>query len=230
MKKNSRLRRTYDGLENQRFSNPRKFSIFDGFHLYTFGILRKLYNWTLSWANTKYGIIALFAIAFAESSFFPIPPDILLIALCLSLPTRAFWYALICSIGSILGGMFGYIIGFGLYNTIGARIIDALGYQQYFNAVGNLFAENAFLAILGAAFTPIPYKVFTIAAGFWKINLITFISASIIGRSARFFLVAGLIYYFGEKIKSLIDKYFNVLTIMFFALLVLGFVVIKYLI
>jgi len=201
-----------------------------GFHFYTFGILRRLYNWTLSWANTKYGIIALFAIAFAESSFFPIPPDILLIALCLSLPTRAFWYALICSIGSILGGMFGYIIGFMLYDAIGARIISALGYQAYFETVGQLFAENAFLAILGAAFTPIPYKVFTIAAGFWKINLITFISASLIGRSARFFLVAGLIYYFGERIRSFIDKYFNILTIVFFVLLILGFVVIKYLI
>ncbi len=201
-----------------------------GLHFYTFGILRRLYDWTLSWANTKYGIIALFAIAFAESSFFPIPPDILLIALCLSLPSRAFWYALICSIGSILGGIFGYIIGFGLYDVIGAKIIDALGYQEYFTTVGNLFAENAFLAILGAAFTPIPYKVFTIAAGFWKINFITFLGASIVGRTARFFLVAGLIYYFGERIKSLIDRYFNILTLVFFALLVLGFIVIKYLI
>jgi len=188
-----------------------------------------MYDWTLSWANTPYGALALFILAFIESSFFPVPPDILLIALCISLPTRSFRFALICSIGSVLGGMFGYFIGMALYDTIGRLIIQTLHYEHYFEIVGSMYKDNAFIAILAAAFTPIPYKVFTIAAGFWKIDFWTMVLASIVGRSARFFIVATLIFFFGRKIKDFIDKYFNLLTVLFFILVILGFFAIKYL-
>ena len=199
-------------------------------HLYTFGLLRKLYDWVISWSNKKHASKALFGLAFAESSFFPIPPDVLQIALSVAKPKKSFFFALISSIGSVLGGIFGYFIGFFLFDSVGKLIIDALGYQAQFDAVGNLYKSYAFLAILTAAFTPIPYKVFTIAAGFWHISLSTLIIASIIGRSGRFFLVATLFYFFGPKIKDFIDEYFNLLTIAFLVLLVGGFVAIKYLI
>ena len=198
-------------------------------HLYTFGLLRKLYDLVLSCANKKHASKALFGLAFAESSFFPIPPDVLQIALSVSKPKKSFFYALISSIGSVLGGIFGYFIGFFLFDSVGKLIIEALGYQSQFDAVGNLYKSYAFLAILTAAFTPIPYKVFTIAAGFWQVGLVPLISASIIGRSARFFLVATLFYFFGPKIKDFIDKYFNWLTIIFIVLLIGGFAAIKYL-
>ena len=200
------------------------------FHFYTFGQLRKLYDWILSWANKKYSSAALFVLAFAESSFFPIPPDILQIALSVSKPKKSFFYALISSIGSVLGGILGYFIGLFLFDTIGIFIINNLGYQAQFQAVGNLYKSYAFLAILASAFTPIPYKVFTIAAGFWQVGLFPLIAASIIGRSSRFFLVATLFYFFGPKIKNFIDKYFNLLTIAFFILLIGGFIAIKYVI
>ncbi|MCH8328952.1 MAG: DedA family protein [Nanoarchaeota archaeon] len=199
------------------------------FYLYTFGILRKLYDWVLSWAHKKYSSTALFILAFAESSFFPIPPDTLQIALSVSKPKKSFFYALLSSIGSVLGGILGYFIGLFLFDTIGSFIINTLGYQAQFNAVGNLYKSYAFLAILASAFTPIPYKVFTIAAGFWQVGLLPLITASIVGRSARFFIVATLIYFFGPKIKDFIDKYFNLLTIVFIILLVGGFIAIKYL-
>jgi len=200
------------------------------FHLYTFGLLKRIYDWVLSWAHKKYSSLALFILAFSESSFFPIPPDVLQIALSVSRPKKSFYYALISSAGSVLGGILGYFIGLFLFDTIGNFIINTLGYQAQFNAVGDLYKSYAFLAILASAFTPIPYKVFTIAAGFWQVGLLPLIAASIVGRSARFFIVASLIYFFGPKIKEFIDKYFNLLTIIFIILLIGGFLVIKYLI
>ena len=202
--------------------------IVKGLHLYTFGFLRKLYDWVLSWSYRKYSSLALFVLAFAESSFFPVPPDVLQIALSVSKPKKSFIYALISSIGSVLGGILGYFIGLFLFDTIGSLIINTLGYQAQFQSVGNLYKSYAFLAILASAFTPIPYKIFTIAAGFWQVGLLPLIMASIVGRSARFFLVGSLIYFFGPKIKEFIGKYFNLLTITFIVLLIGGFAVIKY--
>lgn len=199
-----------------------------GFHLYAMGKLRTLYNWVLSWGDSKYGVWALFVLAFVESSFFPIPPDVLLIALAVSQPSRAFWHALVCTAGSVLGGILGWFIGYALYESVGKLIITALGYQTAFDAVGRMFADNAFWAIFAAAFTPIPYKVFTIGAGVWEIPLLTLILASIIGRSMRFFLVAGLLHFFGARIKIFIDKYFNILTFAAFALLVGGFIALRW--
>ncbi len=199
-----------------------------GIHLYASGILHHLYHWVLSWANSKYGTYALFGISFAESSFFPIPPDVLQIALTVSKPQRAFWYAFLSTIASVLGGIAGYLIGYFFFDAVGKMIITTLGYQQYFTAVGKLYADHIFWAVFGAAFTPIPYKVFTIAAGVWKVAFFPFFMASVLGRAGRFFLVATLLSLFGPRIKEFLDKYFNVLSLMLFLLVVGGFVVLKY--
>tara|TARA_Y100000310_G_C20542386_1_gene743931 strand:- start:420 stop:1052 length:633 start_codon:yes stop_codon:yes gene_type:complete len=199
-------------------------------HFYSFGLLKKLYDWVLTWAHSKYSTVALAINSFAESSFFPIPPDVLQIALSVSKPKKSFWYAFISGIFSVLGGILGYYIGYFLYESVGKLIITALGYEHFFQIVGNLYKENAFLAILGSAFTPIPFKVFTIGAGFWSIGLLPLIFGSLIGRFGRFFLVATLIYFFGAKVKIFIDKYFNWLSLLFFVLVILGFVLIKYLV
>jgi membrane protein YqaA with SNARE-associated domain len=193
--------------------------------------LKRLYLWVLHWADTKYGLPALFVIAFVESSFFPIPPDVLLIALCMGAPKRGLTYAAWCSVASVLGGIFGYYIGYALYEEVGRRIIETLHYEAAFQKVGDLYGGNAFFAIVTAAFTPIPYKVFTIAAGVFhdQVSLGTLVGASVLGRSGRFFLVAGAIYFFGPPVKRLLDKYLEVFTIVFMVLLIGSFVLIKYL-
>ena len=192
--------------------------------------LRKLYDWVLHWANTPYGTPALFLLAVAESSFFPVPPDVLLIALTLSIPSRAMRYAAICSAGSVLGGVIGYGIGYFGYEAIGKPVIDFYHGQAVMEKVRVLYESYGFWGVLIAAITPIPYKVFTIASGFFSFDFVPFLAASIIGRSFRFFVVAGLIWKFGPPIKSFIDRYFNILTVVFMLLLVGGFVLIKYLI
>lgn len=193
------------------------------------GVVRRLYDWVLHWADTPYGAPALFALAFVESSFFPVPPDVLLIALALGSQKKAFRFALICSGGSVLGALLGYAIGFWFWQLIGERIVALYHLQPQFDFVKEKYVSNAFAWILIAAFTPIPYKVFTIAAGVARISLVVLIAASIVGRSGRFFLVAAIIYIFGPPAKKFIDKYFEALTILFVVLLVLGFVVIKWL-
>jgi len=198
-----------------------------GMHFYTIGMLRRIYDWVLSLAHKKYSTASLAGLAFVESSFFPIPPDVLQIALSLSKPKKAYWYAFIAAVFSVLGGILGYFIGMFLFDVIGQQIISALSLEQQFVHVGDLFKDNAFLTILAAAFTPIPYKVFTIAAGVWQVGLGVLIIASVIGRSLRFFIIATLIYFFGEKVKGFIDRYFNWLTLAFFALIVLVIVLIK---
>lgn len=192
--------------------------------------LRRLYDWVLSWANHPGGTWALLGVAFAESSFFPVPPDVLQMALGISKPKRSFWYASVSSTGSVLGGILGYAIGYFLYESIGKKIIGFYHLEATFGKVGLYYQAQAFLWIFIAAFTPIPYKVFTIAAGVYHsyVSLPVLILASAIGRPARFFFVATLIYFFGPKIKDFIDKYFNWLTVAFGVLILLGFVAIKY--
>lgn len=194
-----------------------------------FAWLRRMKDWVEAFAQKPGAGWALFLIAFAESSFFPIPPDVLLIALAIALPRRAFFYAFICSVGSVLGGMFGYFIGLELYEVVGSRIIAFYGLEQQYLAVRSLYESNAFSAIAIAGFTPIPYKVFTIAAGAFQVSFETLVLASSVSRPARFFLVAGLFYYFGPRIKPYIDKYFEILSVIFVVLLVAGFILIKYL-
>lgn len=191
-------------------------------------MIRKLYEWVLSWAETKYGTSALGFVAFTESSFFPVPPDPLLIALCLGKPRRSFWFAAVCSVMSVLGGILGYIIGWEIWELVDQYFFTYVFSQESFLIVKAKYNDNAFLAILGAAFTPIPYKVFTVAAGVSQISLLTLILASAIGRSARFFTVGTLIFLFGPSIKTFIDKYFNLLVILFFILFVLGFIVVEH--
>jgi len=198
--------------------------------------LKKVFQWLgdlKRWvedAATKPGAgWTLFGIAFIESSFFPIPPDVLLIALAMVAPTKSFQYALVCSIGSVLGGMFGYLIGYEFFELVGRKIIELYGVEAHYEHVRVLYQENAFSAIAIAGFTPIPYKVFTIAAGAFEVSFATLVYASILGRSGRFFLVAALFFWFGPKIKPFIDKYFEILSMACVVLLILGFVVIKYL-
>lgn len=189
-------------------------------------MIRGVYDWVLGWANHPYGSVALFAIAFAESSFFPIPPDVLLMALALGKTQAAFRFALICSVGSVLGGLAGYYIGWQLMEAVGQPILELYNAQDKFAQVQQQFLEYGGWAVAIAGFTPIPYKVFTIASGAAQLSLLTFMLASVLSRSARFFLVSGLIYYFGPTIKAFIDKYFNILTIVFTVLVLLGFLVI----
>lgn len=273
---------------------------------------RRLYDWVLHWAHTRYGTPALAGLAFAESSFFPIPPDVLLMALGIARPKRALYYAAVCSIASALGGLFGYLIGFALWNPVGAPILRSLrlltpasqevivrgveshavsvrapegvglhasrwsqwlglarpsqadggqtalihrgllhrdappgtppvGNWQYeveqtaaplapgqsawlmtdtYHQARALYEKHDFWIVFAAAFTPIPYKVFTILSGLMQMRILPFIIASAIGRSLRFFLVATLIYAFGEPVKRFIDRYFNLLSLLFFVLLI----------
>ena len=190
-------------------------------------MLRKLYDWVLHWAETPYGSWALFLLAFCESSFFPIPPDILLIALAIAVPRKALKYAWICSVGSVLGGCFGYLIGWQFMNTLGSKIISFYGLAGKFETIETLYRAYDAWAIGIAGFTPIPYKVFTISAGAFEINFAVFLAASLVSRSARFFLVGGLIYLFGPKIQPFIDRYFNILVVVFTVLLIAGFILIK---
>jgi membrane protein YqaA with SNARE-associated domain len=200
-------------------------------------ILRKLYDWVLHWAETPYGAPALFLLAFVESSFFPIPPDALLIALALGASTRAFRFASLCTIGSVLGAFLGYAIGHFLWWTPAGEFT---GIAEFFFANIPGFTRDAFYAIqktyetydfwiiFTAGFTPVPYKVITISSGAFNIGLAIFIIASSISRGARFFLVALLIRKFGPRIKSFIDRYFNWLAIAFTVLLIGGFLAIKH--
>ncbi len=166
-------------------------------------------------------------VSFIESSFFPVPPDPLLMALCLGKPKKAFWYAFVCTAASVLGGVAGYFIGWALWDLLGDFFLSYVFSIDAFNYVGAQYEKNAFITILGAAITPIPYKVFTVAAGVFHINLLYLVIASVIGRSARFFIESGLIYFYGDSIRRFIDKYFNVLLTLFFILVVLGFIIVK---
>ncbi len=259
---------------------------------------RRLYEWVLHWADTRYGTPALVLLAFSESSFFPIPPDPLLMALALARPRRSFYYALVCSIASVLGGLFGYLIGYALWNPVGAPLLRGLHQlgpqharvvvqavegrevvvkeqdgdarrihrmqlhtdeptgsppvgdmayeteqtsapltpgQEAFLLTDNYHAARARYDEYGewivftAAFSPIPYKVFTILSGLAQLSIVKFAIASAVGRSGRFFLVGALIFAFGEPIRRFIERYFNLLCLIFVILLVGCAILIKYL-
>ncbi|MFZ1728744.1 MAG: YqaA family protein [Bacteroidota bacterium] len=190
---------------------------------------RSMYDWVEGFSHKPGALWALFGIAFMESSFFPIPPDVLLIALAVTKPKRAMQFAGVCAAGSVLGGMFGYFIGYELMEAVGRPIIDFYNANNYWLKVEEAYRGPVGVwFLLAAAFTPIPYKVATIAAGATQMPFIPFLIASAFGRAARFFLVAGLIWKFGPSIKTFIDKYFDKLSIGFIVLLVLGFVAVKY--
>jgi membrane protein YqaA with SNARE-associated domain len=182
----------------------------------------------LHWSKTPQALPALAIIAFIESSVFPIPPDILLIAMVVALPSQWFRFAAVCSVASVLGGMFGYLIGYQFMDVVGNRIIAFYHFQEKFDKIGDFYNKYQAWAVGIAGFTPLPYKVFTLAAGAFKINFPVFVLMSALSRTARFLLVAYLIHKFGPSVKILIEKYFNLFTIAFIVLLGLGFYLLKF--
>ena len=200
--------------------------------------LKNLYNWVLEWSNSKWGAFALFLLAFTEASFFPIPPDVLLIALCLGSRSKSLYFVAICSLGSALGAIFGYSIGYFLwwngsqefsqFANFFFNIIPGFSTDIFFD-IKQKYEEWNFWVIFVSGFTPIPFKVFTVSAGAFNINFNLFLIASLIARSARFLIIGGLIWRFGDPIRSFIDKYFNILAFLFSFLLVGSFFIIKYL-
>jgi membrane protein YqaA with SNARE-associated domain len=192
--------------------------------------IRKLYFWTLHWGTTRWAIPALVVLSFTESSFFPIPPDVLLIALCFAAPRKWFLLALLCTVASVLGGALGYAIGAWGMDAVGNRLLDI--YDPARNTWGKItgwYEAYGFAGIVLAAITPIPYKVFTIASGAFDFSFWQFMFASTLGRGFRFFLVAGLIGYLGETIRPFIEKRLELMLIIFGILGVGGFVLLKFL-
>jgi len=197
------------------------------------GIHRRLYNWVIHWAETPYALPALIVLSFAESSFFPIPPDVLLLPLCLGNPKKAFRFAFWCSLASIAGGIAGYWMGFGLWNVgLNDICFDYIpGFTpEVFDKVQGLYEEWNFWIVFTAGFSPLPYKVFTITAGVFGINFGMFLLASVVSRSARFYIEAALIHRFGLPVRDFIEKRLGLMSLLFCVLLVGGFVAIKYLI
>lgn len=177
------------------------------------GPIRRLYDWVLRWAETPYGVPALVVIAIAEASFFPIPPDVLLLALALAVPKKSFRYAAWCTVGSVLGGLGGYVLGMTLWGSVDQFVFEHVFAQEKFDQVMEIYRERGVWVIFTAAFTPIPFKVFTVTAGVAKLSLGPFVVASLVGRGARFFLVAGIVRLLGQRARDFIDRYFNLLTI-----------------
>jgi len=196
-----------------------------------FIVMRRAYDWVLSWAETPYGAIALAVLSFAEASFFPIPPDVLLIALCISVREKAMWYAGVCAVASLFGGILGYLIGWGFWGATDQFFYTYVFSEAKFAAVQAYYQQYDFWIVFIAAFTPIPYKVFTIAAGVFheKVGLDVLVAASALGRTARFLLVAALIRVFGAKVKHFLEKNFELATLVFFAMAVAGVAAIKFL-
>ncbi len=198
------------------------------------GIHRRLYDWVLHWAETPYGGPALGVLSFAESSFFPIPPDVLLIPLVLARRKQWIRLALICTIASVLGALLGYAIGHYFWTEvewIRELFFSIPGFTpERFEHVGKLFDEWGFWIVFTAGFTPIPYKLFTVSGGLFAINLPMFVLASVLSRGGRFSLVALLVNRFGEKAQDLIEKRFNLFATLFVILLVGGFLLVKWVI
>lgn len=192
-------------------------------------MIRRLYDWTLSLAETRYAMWALAAVAFMESSFFPIPPDLLMIPMILARPNRAFAIAGVALVASVLGGLLGYAIGALAYDTLGAPVLMALGKEAYFTEFTDRYNEWGVWVVLTAGVTPFPYKVVTILSGATALNLPVFIITSIVARGLRFFLVAGLLWKFGEPIRDFIEKRLGLLFTVFIVLLFGGFYLVRYL-
>jgi membrane protein YqaA with SNARE-associated domain len=183
----------------------------------------------MSLAAPPRAMTALAAVSFIESSIFPIPPDVLIIAMVIATPDKAWRIAVVAGIASVAGGFAGYGIGYFLYEALGRDIIGFYGYERQFDSFKALYATWGFWIVAGAGFTPFPYKVITIASGTAELNLLTFGIASVVSRFARFLLVAALLWKFGPPMRRYIEKYLNLLTIAFFALLIGGFLLIKWL-
>ncbi|MGI9372874.1 MAG: YqaA family protein [Hyphomicrobiales bacterium] len=192
-------------------------------------MLRRLYDWVMGLAAHRNATGVLAAVSFAESSFFPIPPDAFLVPMILAKREKAWWYAFVCTVASVIGGLVGYFIGAVLFDAFGKAILSFYGFQAHFEEFSTNYTKNGWLYVFGAGLTPFPYKVITIASGVIGLALPVFIGASVVARSIRFFAVAALLYFFGPPVKSFIEKYLGLVTIGFFLLVALGFYAIKYL-
>lgn len=192
-------------------------------------IHRQLYDWVLSFAHHKHSTTALFLLAFAESSFFPVPPDVLLGPLCLGRRNRSLWFASITTIASVLGGMLGYAIGWGMWETLSPIVLDHVpGFSTaHFRQVEAWYDHWGVWILFAAAFTPIPFKVFTIAGGVFAQPFVPFILVAALGRGLRFFGVAAVFWSIGPKAAPFIDRHFNKICVIFTILLIGGFLVIK---
>ena len=192
-------------------------------------ILRRLYNWTLNKSAHKNASWFLGIVSFMESSFFPIPPDIILIPMIIAKRARAWFYAFVCTISSVAGGLIGYAIGYFFYSVIGSFIVDLYGLSNSFDSFEGYYNKYGIWIVLGAGFTPFPFKFITIASGVFNLNLIQFTIVAIFARGLRFYLLASLLYIFGNSLKMMIDKNFNLLASLFFVLLVGSILLVKFL-
>ena len=186
-------------------------------------MLRRLYDWTMAWADHPRALWVLAFVAFIESSVFPIPPDVLMIPMILAAPRRAWLIAGVALVASVLGGVLGYAIGAFAFDTIGQPILEALGKAEKMEAFNARFNDLGFWAVLTAGVTPFPYKVITIMSGWTGMPLVTFIATSILARALRFFMVAGLLWYFGAPIRDFIERRLGLMFILFVVLLLGGF-------
>ena len=191
-------------------------------------MFRPLYDWTLRLAAHRHALPALAGVSFIESSVFPIPPDVMLIPMVLARPERAWLIALVCTVASVLGGLAGYAIGYFLYEAVGLPVLEFYGYAEKFAHFQASYNEWGWWIVFGAGLTPFPFKVITIASGVTGLNLFVFILAAVVSRGIRFFLVAALLWRFGPAIRDFIDRRFALLTVLFFVLLVGGFVSLRY--
>lgn len=191
--------------------------------------LRRLYDWVLGWADRPSGPAALTGLAAAEAVFFPIPPDVLLIPLCLGRPRRSLRFALLCTLGSVAGGVIGYWVGGALYESVARPLLELYGYVDVYRSVGQAYRDSLVFTLGAAGFTPIPFKVFTIAAGGFHVPFVPFVLVAAVSRGARFFLVAGLLRVFGSGVRDFIDRWFNVLSVALVVLLVAGFLAVNWL-
>lgn len=193
------------------------------------GWLRRTYDWVLSWSQSPYAVPALMVIAFAEASFFPIPPDVLLIAMCLGAPTGAYRFAALSTLASVLGGVAGYAMGAWVWGALSAYFFQWVpGFTEVgFAHIQSLYNQWGLLVVFTAGFSPIPFKLFTIASGVMGLPLLPFVMAATVSRGLRFFLVAALLKRYGDPVKDIIDRYFNQLALLFCVLLVGGILLVK---
>lgn len=183
----------------------------------------RLYKWTLSLAESRHATWALGAIAFAESSFFPVPPDVILAPMTVARPQKAWLYAIVCTIGSVLGGVVGYLIGYLLFDTVGQWLISVYGYAAKMEALKAFYDEWGALFILVKGLTPIPYKLVTIVSGVLHYNFLLFVALSLVTRGARFFILAALLNRYGDTIKVYLERHFGLFMIILAAIVVGGF-------
>jgi len=193
-------------------------------------MIRRLYDWTMRAAAHKNAVPSLFTVSFVESSFFPIPPDVMLIPMILADRAKAWYFALVATLGSVLGGVFGYLIGYFLFDAIGQPMLELYGYADKFEKFASQYNEYGAWIVFFFGVTPFPYKVITIASGTTGLNIAVFMLASVLSRGLRFFIVAALLYWFGPPIRDFIEKRLGLVFTVFVVLLFGGFIAIKYLI